>query len=88
MTNIEPMTDRSDDGDSIRAAARRLGLAILTSPTLDLVLAAGIVNVIAHFFWNTIGHDPLFLPVIVGVAVYDALVAALMVKTMWRRVRE
>jgi hypothetical protein len=88
VTNIKLMTDRPEAGDSILRALRRLALAILTSPTLELVLVAGIVSVIAHFFWEAIDHDPLFLPVIVGVAIYDALVAAYMVKTMWRRVRE
>jgi len=82
------MTDEPTAGDSVRQAAQRLILAVLASPTLELVLVAGVVNVIAHMFWGAIGHDTFFIPVIIGVAAYDALVAIYMVKTMWRRILE
>ena len=88
MTKIDLMTDRFASEGRIPAAAERLALAIMTSPALELVLAAGIVNVIAHSFWNAINHDLLFVPVILGVAIYDGLVAVYMVKTMWLRVRD
>ena len=65
-----------------------MGVSILANPTLELVLSAGIVSVVASVIYGVTDKDRLSIPLMVVVSAIDVVAALTMLKVMLRRLRD